>query len=63
MEKETFGKFLSRNWWFLLISFGHFIRNGEDLTGGEKFIAFSLTGGIIIFLMFIYWSYQNKKNN
>ncbi len=59
--KESFRKFLGRNWWLLLISFVHMLKNGEDLTGGEKFIAFSLTSGLIIFLMFLYWNYQNKK--
>ena len=63
MEKETFGQFLGRNWWLLLISFVHMLRNGEDFTGSEKLLAFTITGGIIIFLMFLYWSYQNKKNN
>ncbi len=63
MEKETFGQFLGRNWWLLLISFIHMLRNGEDFTGGEKLLLFIITGGIIIFLMFLYWSYQNKKNN
>ena len=61
MEKETLGQFLGRNWWLLLISFVHMLRNGEDFSGGEQLLAFSITGGVIIFLMFLYWSFKNKK--
>lgn len=60
--KESFGNFLGRNCWLLLISFVHMLRTGENFTGSKKLLTFFLTSGIIILLMFFYWNYQNKNN-
>jgi hypothetical protein len=55
-EQYTFKKFLSRNWWFLLLAFAKiFNASGKESAFGSLFLDTLFFGGIILVIMFAYW--------
>ena len=65
-ENYTFKKFLSRNWWFLLLAFARIFNQSErDSAFGSLFLDILFFGGIILIIMFAYWfiRYGRKQNN
>jgi len=65
IEKYTFKKFLSRNWWFLLLAFAKIFNQSEKESAfGSLFFDTLFFGGIILIIMFAYWfvRYGRKQN-
>jgi hypothetical protein len=55
-DKPTFGQFLGRAWWLMLIAFGHAFNNAQDVsltgsTGGDILVSL----GVIFALLYGYW--------
>ena len=64
-EKYTFGDFLGRNWWFLLLAFAKFFNQSENVSATSSlFIGILFFGGVIFVIMFAYWfiRYGRKQN-
>jgi len=65
VEQYTFKKFLSRNWWFLLLAFSKIFNQSErDSAFDSLFFDILFFGGIILIIMFAYWfiRYGRKQN-
>ena len=64
-NKYTFGNFMGRNWWFLLLAFAKFFNQSENVSAaGSLFIGILFFGGVIFVIMFAYWfiRYGRKQN-
>ena len=55
-EKYTFGNFMGRNWWLLLLAFAKFFNQSENVSAvGSLFIGILFFGAVILAIMFAYW--------
>ncbi|MEK7144590.1 MAG: hypothetical protein AAB794_01890 [Patescibacteria group bacterium] len=64
-NKYTFGNFMGRNWWFLLLAFAKFFNQSENVSAASSlFIGILFFGGVIFVIMFAYWfiRYGRKQN-